>query len=77
MTGRGAAGIGHHHFDAIQGKLKRQGRNVGRRPSWKKAYVTLKSGEKEIEFFVEYKFDGLAVELVYENGKLISAASAP
>ncbi len=35
----------------FQGKLKRQGRNVGRRPSWKKAYVTLKSSEKEIEFF--------------------------
>ena len=35
----------------FQGKLKRQGRKEGRRPSWKKAYVTLKSGEKEIEFF--------------------------
>ena len=35
----------------FQGKLKRQSRNIGRRPSWKKAYVTLKSGEKEIEFF--------------------------
>ncbi len=35
----------------FEGKLKRQGRSSGRRPSWKKAYVTLKSGEKEIEFF--------------------------
>lgn len=34
----------------FQGKLKRQGRNQGRRPEWKKAYVTLKPGEK-IEFF--------------------------
>ena len=32
------------------GKMKRQGRNQGRRPSWKKAYVTLKPGSK-IEFF--------------------------
>lgn len=34
----------------FQGKMKRQGRNEGRRPSWKKAYVTLKPGSK-IEFF--------------------------
>jgi len=34
----------------FQGKIKRQGRNEGRRPSWKKAYVTLKPGSK-IEFF--------------------------
>jgi len=33
------------------GKIKRQGRNKGRRPSWKKAYVTLKPGQKPIEFF--------------------------
>lgn len=35
----------------FQGKLKRQGRNEGRRPAWKKAYVTLRAGEKPIEFF--------------------------
>ncbi len=35
----------------FQGKIKRQGRFAGRRPDWKKAYVTLKPGEKEIEFF--------------------------
>jgi large subunit ribosomal protein L23 len=34
----------------FQGKVKRQGRNQGRRPAWKKAYVTLKPGHK-IEFF--------------------------
>ena len=34
----------------FQGKMKRQGRNQGRRPGWKKAYVTLKPGHK-IEFF--------------------------
>ena len=33
-----------------QGKLKRQGRFVGRRSDWKKAYVTLKEGDK-IDFF--------------------------
>jgi large subunit ribosomal protein L23 len=35
----------------VHGKLKRQGRFVGRRPDWKKAYVVLKKGEKMIEFF--------------------------
>ena len=29
-----------------RGKLKRQGRFVGRRSDWKKAYVTLKAGQK-------------------------------
>jgi large subunit ribosomal protein L23 len=28
-----------------RGKNKRVGRNVGRRPNWKKAFVTLKEGE--------------------------------
>jgi large subunit ribosomal protein L23 len=28
-----------------RGKSKRVGRNVGRRPNWKKAFVTLKEGE--------------------------------
>ena len=32
------------------GKLRRVGRNVGRLPQWKKAYVTLKEGDK-IELF--------------------------
>jgi large subunit ribosomal protein L23 len=31
-------------------KVKRQGRFVGRRPDWKKAYVTLREGEKLPEF---------------------------
>ncbi len=34
----------------FQGKLKRQGRFQGRRPGWKKAWVTLKPGQT-IEFF--------------------------
>ena len=33
----------------FQGKITRQGRNQGRRPDWKKAYITLKPGHK-IEF---------------------------
>jgi large subunit ribosomal protein L23 len=32
------------------GKLKRQGRFVGQRPDWKKAYVKLREGEKVPEF---------------------------
>lgn len=32
------------------GKVKRQGRFVGRRSDWKKAYVTLRQGEKLPEF---------------------------
>lgn len=35
----------------VTGKLKRMGRNEGRRPSWKKAIVTLAAGSKTIEFF--------------------------
>ena len=36
----------------VQGKLKRMGRSpAGRRPSWKKAVVTLSEDSKSIEFF--------------------------
>ena len=35
----------------VHGKVKRQGRHVGRRPDWKKAFVVLKKGEKMVEFF--------------------------
>jgi large subunit ribosomal protein L23 len=34
----------------FHGKKRRQGRFSGRRSDWKKAYVTLKEGEKMIEF---------------------------
>ena len=34
----------------VHGKTKRQGRFVGQRPDWKKAYVRLRSGEKMPEF---------------------------
>ena len=33
------------------GKIKRQGMNKGRRPSWKKAIVKLTEDSKSIEFF--------------------------
>ena len=32
------------------GKVKRQGRSIGRRSDWKKAYVKLREGEKLPEF---------------------------
>ena len=35
----------------MHGKVRRQGRNSGRRPDWKKAYIRLVDGEKPIEFF--------------------------
>jgi large subunit ribosomal protein L23 len=34
----------------MRGKLKRQGRFMGRRSDWKKAYVRLRDGEKLPEF---------------------------
>jgi large subunit ribosomal protein L23 len=33
-----------------EGKMKKRGRYEGRRPSWKKAYVTLKKGEATIDY---------------------------
>jgi large subunit ribosomal protein L23 len=35
----------------VKGKLKRVGKNIGRRPATKKAIVTLTDKSKEIEFF--------------------------
>ena len=35
----------------MHGKTRRQGRTVGRRPDWKKAYVRLADGDQKIEFF--------------------------
>lgn len=33
-----------------EGKMKRRGKFEGRRPSWKKAYVTLKKGEPIVDY---------------------------
>ena len=35
----------------VHGKVKRQGRFVGQRPDWKKAWVVLAKDAKMIEFF--------------------------
>ena len=35
------------HYD---GKMKRRGRIEGRRPAWKKAYVTLRKGEPMVDY---------------------------
>jgi large subunit ribosomal protein L23 len=32
------------------GKIKRRGRYEGRRPAWKKAYVTLKAGQNPLDY---------------------------
>jgi large subunit ribosomal protein L23 len=34
----------------VRGKMKRLGRNVGKRRDWRKAYVRLKEGEKAPDF---------------------------
>ncbi|HHZ06598.1 MAG TPA: 50S ribosomal protein L23 [Clostridiales bacterium] len=36
---------------SVRGRLRRQGRTQGYTPSWKKAYVTLTTDSKNIEFF--------------------------
>ena len=33
-----------------EGKIKRRGRIEGRRPNWKKAYVTLRKGEPMVDY---------------------------
>src|SRR4051812_31491263 len=33
-----------------EGKIKKRGRHEGRRPSWKKVYVTLKKGEPMVDY---------------------------
>lgn len=33
-----------------EGKMKRRGRQEGRRPNWKKAYVTLKKDEPTVDY---------------------------
>ena len=47
LLGAKVAGI---RTSIAHGKVKRQGRFAGRRPDWKKAYVTLREGQKMPEF---------------------------
>lgn len=42
--------VDHVRTINFMGKTARRGRFEGRKPSWKKAYVTLKKGEKPIEY---------------------------
>ena len=42
--------VGDVHTQIVRGKEKRVGRFIGQRPTWKKAIVTLKQGNK-IDFF--------------------------
>ncbi len=47
LLGLKVAGI---RTNVAHGKIKRQGRYAGRRADWKKAYVTLRVGQKMPEF---------------------------
>jgi len=42
--------VDHVHTITVRGKMRRRGRYSGYRPDWKKAYVTLRDGEKMIEY---------------------------
>lgn len=40
-----------------------------------KEYNSLHGVNKKLEYYVEFKFDGLTINLTYDNGKLISAST--
>lgn len=42
--------VDHVRTMRVPGKERRRGRYAGYRPDWKKAYVTLRAGEKMIEY---------------------------
>ena len=42
--------VAHVRTMTVPGKERRRGRYAGYRPDWKKAYVTLRAGEKMIEY---------------------------
>ena len=42
--------VDHVHTMTVSGKMRRRGKYTGYRPDWKKAYVTLREGEKMIEY---------------------------
>ena len=42
--------VAHVRTMNVPGKMRRRGRYTGYRPDWKKAYVTLREGEKMIEY---------------------------
>ena len=42
--------VDHIRTINYMGKIARRGRHEGRKPSWKKAYVTLKQGENPVDY---------------------------
>ena len=42
--------VDHVRTINYMGKMARRGRHEGRKPSWKKAYVTLRRGEKPLDY---------------------------
>ena len=42
--------VQHVRTMKVRGKMRRRGKYFGYRPDWKKAYVTLREGEKMIEY---------------------------
>jgi large subunit ribosomal protein L23 len=42
--------VQHVRTMTVPGKMRRRGKYSGYRPDWKKAYVTLREGEKMIEY---------------------------
>ena len=42
--------VDHVRTAQYLGKMARRGRHEGRKPSWKKAFVTLKQGEKPVDY---------------------------
>jgi large subunit ribosomal protein L23 len=42
--------VAHVRTMTVPGKMRRRGRYTGYRSDWKKAYVTLREGEKMIEY---------------------------
>lgn len=42
--------VDHVRTINFMGKTARRGKFEGRKPSWKKAYVTLKTGEKPVDY---------------------------
>ena len=42
--------VAHVRTAQYLGKMARRGRFEGRKPSWKKAFVTLKAGEKPVDY---------------------------
>src|ERR1700694_4413130 len=42
--------VDHVHTINYMGKMARRGRYEGRKPSWKKAFVTLKHGERPVDY---------------------------